>query len=493
MAVAGTDNRRLSLRAKGLLGFAAVVLYLGGVSVVIRHERLQLLHMASEIERSYAQGNALAKTSYALAHSIYKLQEKFFSTALGTTTEDEIALDVELVQAGLKGLLQYDPNFGAEIERLSRQIAIARPGQSRSSLIELLEVERALERRLDRQIQSLRDNQTDIWHQYREKTDTISVIASISGLVGAIFFGGLLIVFLNRLTWDIAKVAERAASVASGARNAPLEITRNDEIGDLMRAVNDMQSKLRMWEQQMEIARQQQFHREKMAAIGSLAAGVAHEINNPIAAIAGLAQSLKSDGHAAAGGSGTDPIGLILQQTKRISAISRQIAELTAPHSPEPELLDINSLVRSTCSFITYDKRFRDIDLKLELDNRLPAVTAVADHLTQVLMNLLINAADAMEKIEGRKPAIRVATHAGADNVVIEVADNGLGMEAAVLARAFEESYTTKPPEKGRGLGLFLCKSLIEAAGNHIELESAVGTGTTARIRLSLNAETGAR
>ena len=486
----GLDNRRFTLRTKGILGFAALVLYLGGTGLTLRHERLELLHMAGELEQSYTQGNALAKTSFALGHSIYKLQEKFFSTALSPTTEDEIALDVELVQSGLKGLLRYDPDLNADIEQLGSQIAATRSGQSRSYLIDLLDTERALESRLDTRMRALRDRQNELWHSYREKNDSVSVIAAISGLVGALFFGGLLLMFLNRLTWDIAKVAERATSVASGNRDAPLEITRNDEIGDLMQAVNDMQIKLRQSEQQLEIARQQQFHKEKMAAIGSLAAGVAHEINNPIAAIAGLAQSLKEGDPAVSHACGADPAELILQQTKRISVISRQIAELTAPHSPEPELLDANALVRSTCGFIVYDRRFRGVELKLELDSRVPALTVIADHLTQVLMNLLINAADALENAQTHEPVIRVTTRAAEGEVTIEVSDNGPGMEAAVLARAFEESYTTKPPDKGRGLGLFLCKSLIEGCGNRIELESTAGVGTTARICLLLERET---
>lgn len=214
---------------------------------------------------------------------------------------------------------------------------------------------------------------------------------------------------------------------------------------------------------------------------------MAHEINNPIAAIAGIAQSMKDAGRYAPGDeTGIDPPELILEQAKRIATISRQIAELTAPHSPDRELLDLNALVRNTCSFIAYDSRFRRIDLVLELDSQIPAVTAIADHLTQVLMNLLINAADALEDISGRKPVIQVATQASQSEVVMTVNDNGKGMDGDVLARAFEESYTTKPPDKGRGLGLFLCKSLIEGGGNRIDLESTPDIGTTARIYLPL-------
>ena len=155
-------------------------------------------------------------------------------------------------------------------------------------------------------------------------------------------------------------------------------------------------------------------------------------------------------------------------------------------------MLDLNALVRNTCSFIRYDNRFRSIDLVLELDSQIRAIDAVADHLTQVLMNLLINAADALENLSGRKPTICVATQAAESEVVMTVKDNGNGMDSAVLARAFEESYTTKPSDKGRGLGLFLCKSLIEGDGGRIELDSTHGVGTTARICLPMAQHSGA-
>jgi len=297
----------------------------------------------------------------------------------------------------------------------------------------------------------------------------------------------------KRQAWDIKKLAARAVEIVSGYRGPPVEVTRQDEVGDLMQAINRMQSELRHREQQLEIPSEQHFHKDKMAAIGSLAAAVAHEINNPLAAIAGIAQSLKDASSQAPDGKAVaDPAELILEQTRRITTISRQIAELTAPHPPEHELLDLNALVRNTCSFIGYDRRFAKIDLVLELDSQIPAINAVADHLTQVLMNLLINAADALEDPLERKPVIRVTTQAAEGELLMTVADNGKGMDDDVLARAFDESYTTKPPDKGRGLGLFLCKSLLEDCGNSIELESTPGAGTTARIHLSLKPHTGA-
>jgi signal transduction histidine kinase len=293
--------------------------------------------------------------------------------------------------------------------------------------------------------------------------------------------------FFNRLARDIRALEARAADVVSGYNGAPLDITRRDEVGGLMQAVNRMQREIRHREQQMDMSRQQRFHHEKMAAIGSLAAAVAHEINNPIAAITGIARCM-SDAKITCPGAeliGCSP-ELILEHAQRIASITRQVAELTAPHSPEPELLDLNALVTNTCNFISYDQRFGGINLVFALDHDLPAINAVADHLTQVLMNLLINAADALDGVTGRKPTIRVVTGTVDGEVLMKVSDNGCGMDRAVLSQAFNDSFTTKPPGKGSGLGLFLCKTLVEQRGGRIELESTPGVGTTAQICLPL-------
>lgn len=478
---------RFSLRAKGALAFLLLLAYVALVGYIVSQERAKLMRYALALERAYAQESALAKASYAVSHSMLKLQEKFFAPNLPVQFEEQTALDIELIEAGLLGLLEYYPKLKSDMDRLERDVARLRAEPSRSSMIWMRDHGRELGEYLEQLTQEARAQRVALWDSYRQSYDTISVIEVITGLLGAVFFGAALSLFLTRLAWDIRKLAARALGIVSGYRGPPLDVTRHDEVGELMSAVNRMQTELRQHEQQLELAREQRFHKEKMAAIGSLAAAVAHEINNPIAAIAGIAQAMKDRGHGAPGtGASADAAEMILGQTRRIITISRQIAELTAPHPPEHELLDLNSLVRNTCSFIAYDKRFRNIELALDLDSQIPAIEAVADHLTQVLMNLLINAADALEDHAGRTPTVRVATRAEGDDLVLTVTDNGKGMDATVLARAFEESFTTKPPDKGRGLGLFLCKSLLEAGGNRIELESVPGAGTTATVRLSL-------
>jgi len=488
--VRGT-GARLTLRAKGIIAFVALVIYIGAAGYLLRQHQVELLRMATALEQLYAQEAALAKANYAIAHSLSSLQESLFARNLDTSVREQDALDTELLLAVLKGLPVDRPALAEGIERLRLAASTLRPELSRSALIELRAAELEIDQFLRGESQRTRARRDALWRQYRRLDDRLSMYIAALGLLGAVFFGALLTLFLSRLVWDVIKLAGRAIDVASGYRGPPLEITRHDELGDLMKAVNRMQSELRQRELQLEISREQHFHKEKMMAIGSLAAAVAHEVNNPIAAIEGIALSTQRVARRQSDDEAAERAKLILAQTRRIAAITRQIGEISAQQAPEAKLLDLNALVRNTCRFVSYDKRFQKIDLVLELDDQIRAVKAVADHLTQVLMNLLINAADALEGVSGRKPTVHVATRAGDGEVQVTVKDNGEGMDRTVLARTFEQSFTTKPPDKGRGLGLFLCKSLLESHGHCIELESTPGVGTTARIRLTLRPRTG--
>jgi signal transduction histidine kinase len=170
-------------------------------------------------------------------------------------------------------------------------------------------------------------------------------------------------------------------------------------------------------------------------------------------------------------------------------AITRQIGEFSLQRPLVPAFVDLNSLIRSTCTFISFDKRFRGVTLEQELAMDLPAVYVVSDHFVQVLMNLLINAVDALEAKMDRRPVICVASAISGSSVVVTVADNGPGIASQDISRVFDPHFTTKPPGRGSGLGLSLCRSLVEQDGGTIAIDSEYGQGTTARITLPVPAE----
>jgi signal transduction histidine kinase len=479
---------RLSLRTKAVIAFGAVAAYFAATAVIVNHQREKLTGIVEQLETLNEVESTVARVNLFASHAILKINENYF-VAEPRQIVEAIELDVQSMSAGLGGLAGWYPRADAMMARLETALAAARVSPARSGVIEVRAAMHDIAADLGQLTREVRARHDSMWASYRTTYDAVTLIAATLSLTGLAIFGGLVMVFFRRLAWDLRLLAERAVGVVRGYRGEALPVTRGDEVGALMEAVNDMQGILRSREQQIELARQQRFHQEKMVAIGSLAAAVAHEINNPIAAIEGVAQSIQSvRTHECPGGGGLCHPELILQHTRRIAGITRQLSELTSAQSTAPEWTDLNSLARATASFVTYDPRLRTVHLDLDLDASIPAVWVVPDHMTQVLMNLLINAADALGGAARRD--IRLASAAEGAYVRLSVSDTGCGMDAATAARAFEEGFTTKG-EQGSGIGLFLCKTLVERGGGRIGLESRPGRGTTVTLWLPCHAAGG--
>lgn len=476
----------VSLRLKGVFSLVAFVAYIGIVGVIIMAERERLFGLVQDLEQVHLQESQLVQVNMLVARAVLSANEQYFA-ALPDIAARQIVSDLAPLERLVAGLLPIRPQLGNNLLRMQAlgtelRLAPSRPGVARvRAELHRLVVD------LEGFTKEVRAEKELLMASYRRTHDKVTLETLALALLGVIIFGALVTVFFTRLTWDIRRVSARAVAVIKGYRGEPLEVTRGDDVGGLMIAVNEMQRELRVRERRLELARQQQFYQEKMAAVGSLASAIAHEINNPIMAIAGVAESIaenqRQNTNCCACEVRCEP-QLILEQTRRISQITRQISEFTVPLSPEPQMLDLNSLVSSTCNFIRFDKRFRRIELHQVLDSQLPAVTAVADHVTQILINLLVNAADAIETVTDRPPTVILTTRQDGEFAVFEVADNGAGMDAETAAKAFDEYFTTKGPGKGSGLGLFLCKSLLDANGGNITLESVPGRGTRVFVRL---------
>lgn len=183
--------------------------------------------------------------------------------------------------------------------------------------------------------------------------------------------------------------------------------------------------------------REQLWHREKMAALATMAANVSHEVGNPLAVISSLAEELAD---AKAGGAGAADAGKrILEQTARIARMTRQIADFAAARSESPEWVDVNALVKAVCGFLAFDRRFRGTPIEFHAGQRLPASLVVPDHLNEALMDLL---QACVEVAPGRTPSarIRVETMASSADVVIRiVAEAAPGGVTATAVPAFAE------------------------------------------------------
>ena len=507
-ASTGTRNRTLerkgdsgepnakseSFARKGWRIFTGLVAYLILATVLIAFERTSLFASMSELEAIHLREEEQLALNYVVSHAILTVNENYLSediSASGRLLTQEIE---GMVSQLMKMNIRYGGDLQGHIQRLQRSNAALQAAPSRSEIAVLREELHQLVLKLDSLTLFVRNRKAEILDGYRTVFGRLTVELFIVVLVGVVVVGGIGGIFFRRLSQDIGLIKRRAGQIVGGYRGAPLPVTRTDELGELMSAINDMEAQLIYRDDQLELGRQQHFHTEKMAAVGSLAAAVAHEINNPLAAIVGLTESLVNERsvNGELRRKADSQFDLILMQARRVMAITRQIGEFSLQRPLVPAFVDLNALVRSTCTFISFDKRFRGIGLSQVLDAELPAVFVVSDHVVQVLMNLLINAADALEVRPSVLPSITVSTKKRKAEVVLEVIDNGPGIPEELIDKVFDPHFTTKPPGKGSGLGLSLCRSLVEQDGGTIEVDSVLGEGATVRLILPIPAETAA-
>jgi two-component system NtrC family sensor kinase len=228
----------------------------------------------------------------------------------------------------------------------------------------------------------------------------------------------------------------------------------------------------------------------RLASIGELAAGIAHEINNPVAIMveeAGWIQDLLEEDVPAS----SDNLAEfkrasihIESQGERCKEITQKLLSFARKTDPTKMHLNLSALITDIIALVDQKTRYANVQIETQLDSSLPQVWASSTELQQVLLNLLNNSVDAMDSSGGR---IQITTKLNNQNIVIQIADNGSGIARANLSRIFDPFYTTKPVGKGTGLGLSICYGIIKKMGGDIEVQSEKGEGTTFSIYLPID------
>lgn len=486
LAAAEKTVSEVPLRVKGLLAFVAVVMYAVLLSTFTYYKKAELLDEFGRLQKLHEVEDQLRQVDEAAFHIVV-------SVFLNSGTDDVVMgvqrfhANFELLSRKNAELSKKFPNAAVKLNRIELAMAQAMATPSEAALNVLNAELLKIKGEVTKNIELSREEQKTATEKYQMLWDSAALALMTFGLLGLIFLGAIIGLFFTRLTDDLSILKIRALDIIHGGRNTVTTIDRNDEVGELMQAVNYMAYALDERERELVIARQRYFYQEKMAAVGALAAGVAHEIGNPIAAMSGVLQEMTDEQNARADAatSRDDRLDTLQAQIRRLSAIIREISGFASPQSAERDLLDLNGLIQTDARLMSYDKRMHQVELKLDLDNQLPAIYGVADQLTQVVMNLLINAADALESVEDREKKITLRSEVCGGNVRFTVADNGCGMSKDTISRAFEAFYTTK--SKGTGLGLSLCYSIITEHGGTIEINSVMDEGTQVQITLPVD------
>lgn len=362
-------------------------------------------------------------------------------------------------------------------------------------------------------------------------------------LLSIVVDAAILIVFgsflLSRvLVKPLKGLVKLTQKISEGDFNETIESSSANEIGQLIYSFNRMIDRLRENQEdldehvksleetnkQLKQAHEELIRTEKLATVGRFAAGVAHEVGNPLGAILGYVSMLEIEGTGAE--DSKDYLKRIEKEIERINHIVRELLDFSRPSKGEIRDVEVNGILENTLSLLSYQKNFKNIDTRLELDPDLPRVQGDESQLSQVFMNIILNALDAMpaggilgiqtriytveaplrdrfleasaprrknDPVESdyshlRKPnplaAALVKFSRGERLVKVRISDTGNGIRKEDLEVIFDPFFTTKPPDKGTGLGLSICLRIVESMGGVLRVESEFGKGSAFEVYL---------
>ncbi|MBW2689881.1 MAG: HAMP domain-containing histidine kinase [Deltaproteobacteria bacterium] len=318
------------------------------------------------------------------------------------------------------------------------------------------------------------------------------VMIAVAALLGCLVMVSLI---ARRITRPIASLTDGARSLARGELETRIIAESRDELGTLAQAFNDMAESLAAnraelthknealseANEHMQSMQEQLLRSERLAAIGQLAAGVSHEIDNPVGIILGhaelLLEDLKEDDPLC------DDVAAIIDECRRCKRITGGLLGFARSPEGHHDRVDLNQLVEETVASLRPQMLFKDLDLKVDLLNEALFVTGDADQLRQVMINILLNAAQSLQGAG----CLQVSLVKQSDHALMNVDDNGPGIPEADRERVFQPFFSTKAHGEGTGLGLPLCRKLVEAQGGEIYVHQAPLGGARLSVSLPLS------
>ncbi len=341
-------------------------------------------------------------------------------------------------------------------------------------------------------------------HQMADLRFRSVLLSAVSVFLLAFF----VILFTRRVVQQpVAKLIEATKSVGTGEITAPLEIEAEDELGELATSFRSMQDRLRVSNQQirdftdtlerrvdertqqLKETEQKLFQSARLASLGQLSASVAHEINNPLGGVINfskLMQRLLKDGQIPPDriDDFRNYLDHVVTETTRCGNIVRDLVVFARQSAPRRASHDFNEIIRRTLSVVHHRLELGEVRAETILDDDLPLVLCDGSQVQQIVTNLVLNAAEAME---AGVVTVRTRHLPETDEVRLEVSDKGVGISPENLAKIYDPFFSTKEEGKGTGLGLAVVYGIVEAHSGRIDVKSKAGEGTTFLVTLPLN------
>ena len=303
------------------------------------------------------------------------------------------------------------------------------------------------------------------------------------GLVvfSVVFSASVAVWSIRPILHSVGKVLEGTKVVGAGNLAHRIEIDSQDEIGQLAVAFNQMTEK-------MSVTQGKLVEASKMASLGRMAAGIAHELNQPMGAVLLNSQSIELCLERGKLDLVQELCEKNVQQVRRASNIMNALRQFSHEEQEVDRVpCDLNKLVENMVLLVENDFKLKGVQLKKQLKPNLPQLVAVPVHIEQIVSNILLNARDALEGCDEK--IVQIDTYEDHGTVILEIKDSGCGISEENQAKIFDPFFTTKGVGKGTGLGLSLSYAMVNSNGGTISVESEVGVGTVFRIEFQCHEE----
>ena len=291
-------------------------------------------------------------------------------------------------------------------------------------------------------------------------------------LYGSVLVAFGVVVLARNVIGPVRRLNQATSQVAAGDLNVNVPVAGPGEIADMANAFNAMTEALQK-------GREELIRSERMASVGHLSAGMAHEIGNPLGAVLGYLELLKSELEP---GRSREIVEHSLTEILRIDHLVRELLDYAVPAGGEKEVVDPADVLREAIATLGHQAVFKTVDFIVECPEKLGLARIDSNKLSQVLVNLLVNAKDSLEETK----QIYITASRQGRFVEIAVRDEGCGIPDDVLPHIFDPFFTSKTQGKGRGLGLTICQSIIVEAGGKLVARSRKDTGTTFTVILPI-------
>lgn len=462
-----------SLRAKGLVATLGLMLFMLGSATFVAFERSKIYDSMEHLQQVSRHDKALALAEAAVNSAAVDVNLASNAGQPDTLPPSELTLYMESCAKLFAALEEFDPSYTLLERAISRSFVELQAQPVRANWIDLRESLARASQMLEIRRQQLAIERDELTHAYQRQYDAVTIESLLLSLAGIAVFGAVVAWFFARLTGDIRSLEAHARHIVHGSRGVMLPVARDDELGRLMQAVNRMSADLDEREKRIALDAERRAHEDKMMAVAALAAGVAHEVNNPLASISGAAQSLFSSEGPVPAEKVNAVAQTILEHSQRAAGAARNLALLAAPQPSEYDWVDFNALVRKVLQLMAYDKRYRHLRQEQALDPQVPAVRLPASTVQQVLMQLVSLGCEAMSGPQAPDAAIGVITAEVAGGVTLTL------------------SFPARPdfarPEVSRVL--LLAQSNLESLGGRFDLRQRDGPWTEMCVTLPAPAD----